>query len=83
MMLPKKLPIVVHFGFWETSISSNFFKFSRLINKNLTIHIKRVFEILIISLVINYRYYLIWFLTTLMVFAHAQYKFYIEKSIIK
>lgn len=82
MMFLRRLPIIVPLELQGTTILSNLPRFSGSINEDSRPYIKRFVKLLITSLVTNYRYYLIWFLITLMDFGYIWYRFHIEGSFI-
>lgn len=65
IILLRRLSNIVSFKLQEASIPLNLSRFSRSINEDLEIHIKKFVEIFITNLVINYRNCLIWFLIIL------------------
>jgi hypothetical protein len=60
----------------------NLLKFIGCPNENLAIHVEICVEVLIISLVTDHDYYLIWFPSTLADFAYAWYKSHAKGSLI-
>ncbi len=80
MMLSKGLPITVPNGLKRVTIATNLFKFTGFPNENPTTHVERFVEVLIISLVTNHDYYLIWFPSTLADSAYAWYRSHVEGS---
>lgn len=71
MMLYRKLSIVTPLTLQEALILSSFRSFSVFFNEDIATHIESFVEDLITSLMINHRYYMIWFLTTLKDFTYA------------
>jgi hypothetical protein len=71
MMFPKSFPIIVFNGLKRVTILANLPKFIGSPNEDSTIHVERIIEVLITSLVTDHDYYFIWFPSTLADSAYA------------